>query len=101
LRRVHALLPIGGFLYVHDFLRDDDIAHYHQRYREAESCGWRSGNFAVNDAQGKLMFVAHHHSQEELQQIAEPYVQLDLTSHLSQSMNGNECRMFRFLGQKR
>jgi cyclopropane fatty-acyl-phospholipid synthase-like methyltransferase len=101
LNRVHALLPVGGFLYVHDFLRDDRIAHYRQRYREAELRGWRSGNFSVNDAQGELLFVAHHHSQEELEQMAEPYIQLDLSSHLSRSMNGNDCRMFRFLGRKR
>jgi cyclopropane fatty-acyl-phospholipid synthase-like methyltransferase len=101
LHRIYTLLPVGGFLYVHDFLRDDAIAHYRQRYREAESRGWRSGNFTVNDAQGKLLFVAHHHSQEELEHIAEPYVPLDLTSHLSRSMNGNECRMFRFFGRKR
>jgi hypothetical protein len=93
--------PVGGLLYIHDFLRDDAIAHYRQRYREAESHGWRSGNFAVNDAQGKLLFVVHHHSQEELKHIAEPYAQLGLTNHLSRSMNGNECRMFRFLGRKR
>jgi SAM-dependent methyltransferase len=101
LNRVFASLPIGGLLYVHDFLRDDGIAHYHERYDEAESRGWRSGNFVVNDAQGRLLFVAHHHSREELGQIMQPFVQLDLTCHLSRSMNGNECRMFRFVGRKR
>ncbi len=100
LNRVFESLSIGGLLYVHDFLRDDGIAHYHDRYDEAESRGWRSGNFAVNDAQGQLLFVAHHHSREELGQIVQPYIQLDLSCHLSRSMNGNECRMFRFIGRK-
>jgi len=100
LHRVFASLCSGGLLYVHDFLRDDEIAHYHQRYHEAESLGWRPGNFAVNDAQGRLLFVAHHHAPEELAQITKPYVQIDLSCHSSRSMNGNECHMFRFLGRK-
>jgi cyclopropane fatty-acyl-phospholipid synthase-like methyltransferase len=101
LHRVRDLLRVGGLLYVHDFLRDDDIAHYRQRYHEAEQRGWRPGNFNVNDPSGKVLFVAHHHTQVELEQIMEPYTRLDLSCHISRSLNGNECRMFRFLGRKR
>jgi SAM-dependent methyltransferase len=101
LRRVWSSLPNGGLLYVRDFLRDDGIAQYRQRYAEGESFGWRAGNFAVNDSQGRLLFVAHHHTPAELDQIVTPYVRLDLTCHSSRSLNGNECRMFSFLGRKR
>lgn len=101
LQRVFALLPTGGLLYVHDFVRDDDLPHYRQRYRDGELLGWRSGSFAVNDAQGRLLFVAHHHTPAELDEISNPYERLALDYHLSQSLNGNECRMFRFLGRKR
>lgn len=101
LQRISTLLTAGGLLYVHDFVRDDKLPHYRQRYRDGELLGWRPGSFAVNDAQGHLLFVAHHHTPAELDEITNPYERLALDYHLSQSLNGNQCRMFRFLGRRR
>lgn len=89
-----------GIVYIHDFVLSPEIGGYEVRYREGLRRGWRAGNFPVSDASGKLLFVAHHHSDDELQEIAAPYEELYFGVHLSLSMNGNECKMFELIGRK-
>jgi hypothetical protein len=48
-----------------------------------------------------MLFIAHHHSMEEIAEIASPYKKLFLNFHDSVSLNGNACRMFEFLGKRR
>lgn len=100
LSRAHQHINSSGLIYVHDFTVSPEINTYEERYREGQSLGWRPGNFPVRDASGKLSFVAHHHSEEELQEITRPYQVLYLGFHSSLSMNGNECKMFEFIGRK-
>ncbi|MFN3650357.1 MAG: class I SAM-dependent methyltransferase [Armatimonadota bacterium] len=100
LRRAHDLLIPGGILYIHDFARSDESVNYRRRYQEGEARGWRQGNFAVTDSSGRLLFVAHHHSDDEIEEIQAGYTALNLEFHGAVSMNGNACRMFRFIGRR-
>lgn len=100
LDRAHAHVKAGGLLYVHDFLTAPDSENYRRRYEAGLHLGWRAGNFAVNGQDGQLLFVAHHHSEEELELIASRYQKIFLDIHDSLSMNGNACRMFEFIGRR-
>lgn len=101
LRRASQLLKSLGYIYIHDFLTSPDNEAYRKRYEAGASLGWRAGNFQVNDARGNRLFVAHHHSPEEVDSIRAGFQTLSYRSHESLSMNGNACRMFEFLGQRR
>jgi SAM-dependent methyltransferase len=89
----------AGLIYVHDFLFMPENDGYRERYREGARQGWRTGNFAVPAKDGGLLFIAHHHSAEELGEIMNPYEKIFLNIHDSVSLNGNACRMFEFLGK--
>ena len=95
------LLKSPGYIYIHDFLTSPDIEAYRSRYEAGASLGWRAGNFQVNDARGNRLFVAHHHLPEEVDSIRAGFETLSYHSHESLSLNGNACRMFEFLGQRR
>ena len=100
LEQVKSDLLHGGILYVHDFLLAPEHSVYTNRYQDYLGKGSRYGNFRVLDEQGKLQFVAHHHSQQELNMIREGYQQLYYEQHPSSSMNGNPCLMFEYIGKK-
>jgi hypothetical protein len=89
-----------GLIYIHDFIASPENDAYRERYREGARRGWRTGNFAVPDREGGARFIAHHHSEEELNEIMNPYEKAFLNIHDSLSLNGNACRMFEFLGRR-
>jgi len=91
---------LGGLLYVHDFLISLESENYRARYEAGEKRGWRPGNFCVNSPLGDELFVAHHHSDDEVRMIVSPYSPVFYNVHESMSMNGNPCRMFEFLGKR-
>lgn len=91
----------GGLIYVHDFLFTPENDSYRDRYRNGARQGWRTGNFAVPAKNGGLLFIAHHHSAEELSEIMNPYEKIFLNIHDSVSLNGNACRMFELLGKRK
>lgn len=95
-----AHLKPQGCLYVHDFLYSPKNEAYRARYEAGARCGWRAGNFQVDDAEGRFLFIAHHHSPEEVALITAEYESLYFNSHESLSMHGNNCQMFEFLGRK-
>jgi SAM-dependent methyltransferase len=101
LRNAYSLVKCGGLVYIHDFRYAEGSPVYQPRYDLGSGLGWRKGNFAVNDRDGQLSFVAHHHTREEIEEITAPYCVLALEYHTSTSMNGNECEMFEFIGRKR
>ena len=101
LRRAYECIKPGGMIYVHDFLLAPLNENYLWRYERGRELGWRNGNFAVNDTRGRLLFIAHHHPNEEVEEVVAPYQVVSLQSHESRSMNGNACSMFEFLGIKR
>jgi SAM-dependent methyltransferase len=89
-----------GLIYIHHFIASPENDAYRERYREAAQRGWRTGNFAVPGTEGGTLFIAHHHSVEELNEIMNPYEKVFLNIHDSLSLNGNTCRMFEFLGKR-
>jgi hypothetical protein len=98
-RSLECVAP-GGLIYVHDSLFTPENDSYRERYKEGARQGWRSGNFAVPAKHGGLLFIAHHHSMEEVGEIMDPYEKIFLNIHDSLSMNGNACRIFEFLGKR-
>jgi SAM-dependent methyltransferase len=100
LTRSRECVAPGGLIYVHDFLFTPENDRYCERYREGARQGWRTGNFLVPAKDGGLLFIAHHHSMEELNEIMGPYGKILLNIHDSLSLNGNSCRMFEFLGKR-
>jgi SAM-dependent methyltransferase len=101
LNRCFECLNSEGLLYVHDFVMEPQHESYRERYSDGKRRGWRTGNFAVPGRDGSMLFIAHHHSMEEIAEIASPYKKLFLNFHDSVSLNGNACRMFEFLGKRR
>ncbi len=99
-KTVFELVRPGGVVYVNDFARDDHSPIYRKRYAAGSQLDWRDGNFAVHDSEGNLLFIAHHHSDEEITEITSQYHQLELRFYNSRSMNGNPCRMFEFIGRR-
>jgi cyclopropane fatty-acyl-phospholipid synthase-like methyltransferase len=91
----------GGLLYVHDFLYSPRNQNYRERYQEGARLGMRPGNFPVHDENGDLLFIAHHHSQDDLNIIREGYDEVFYLVHESLSLHGNTCSMFEYIGQKR
>ncbi|HEX8163564.1 MAG TPA: class I SAM-dependent methyltransferase [Pyrinomonadaceae bacterium] len=100
LRRAGSLLKDEGIIYINDFKIAENSEVYRERYAAGARLGWRTGNFAVNDKAGRLLFIAHHHSEQDLEEITSPYSQLELNFRKSLSMNGNECEMFEFIGRR-
>ncbi len=100
LGRVDRSIRPGGFLYLNDFMRSDENEIYRRRYEAGETLGWRPGNFAVEDGEGEILFVAHHHSPEELARIEAPYERRLLRFYDSLSLNGNRCSMVEYIGRK-
>ena len=104
----HALLKCGfgclapdGLMYIHDFVMAPEYASYRERYRDGARRGWRTGNFVVTLKDGGTVFAAHHHTTEEITEMARTYEEIFLNFHDSISLNGNRCRMFEFLGKRR
>jgi len=100
LERARAHIRPQGLIYVHDFLFSPRNESYRLRYEAGRQLGWRPGNFQVNDREGLPLFVAHHHSEEEVNSIADPYEKLFLETHESLSLHGSACTMFEFIGRK-
>jgi len=101
LEKCHSALACTGHLYIHDFLMARESAVYRDRYQAGQRQGWRAGNFEVCDKKSEVLFIAHHHTDEELKEIMRPYENVFFAEHQSLSMNGNPCRMFEFIGRKR
>jgi cyclopropane fatty-acyl-phospholipid synthase-like methyltransferase len=100
LNRCFECLSGEGLIYIHDFVMAPQYESYRERYSEGARRGWRTGNFAVPGREGGMLFVAHHHSIEEITLIANRYEKMLLNFHDSISLNGNACRMFEFLGKR-
>jgi SAM-dependent methyltransferase len=101
LSRCDAALTPGGYVYIRDFLLDPANPAYQARYAEGEANRWRQGNFPVSDPAGHPLFVAHHHTETELGEIAAMFEPVHQNRHRSVSMHGNRCMMFEFIGRKK
>lgn len=100
LSRMYAALRPGGLIYIEDFLLTPENQTYAQRYASGAAAGLGEGNFHVHDSAGNLLFVAHHHSEQELELITGEYHLVQLDRFEGISMNGNSVNMFEFIGRK-
>jgi cyclopropane fatty-acyl-phospholipid synthase-like methyltransferase len=101
LKRSFDCLADDGLMYIHDFIMAPAYTSYSERYKDGARRGWRAGNFSVPAIEGGTLFVAHHHTMEEMTEMTKPYEELFLNFHDSVSLNGHTCRMFEFLGKRR
>jgi SAM-dependent methyltransferase len=100
LARMDQALRPGGLIYLEDFMVTPQSATYAHRYAQGDEEGLGEGNFAVPDASGQFLFVAHHHSDGEVERMTRPYTALHRKSFQGLSMNGNLVNMFEFVGRK-
>lgn len=100
---LHAVLRLvrpGGLFYAVDYLFDETNPAYAERYRAGVRAGWRRGSFRVSAASGEPLFVAHHHTEEEIACLSRMFTNVRIRRFPSLSMNGNRAAMFEFLGTR-
>jgi hypothetical protein len=88
----------GGVVYFHDFALDPENPAYQDRYRKGALLGHRWGTFEVPAPDGSVAFLAHHHTDGEIAELARLVDQAEVTFHRGTSMRGNPCRMFELVG---
>ncbi len=99
-QRIFDLIRPGGLVYINDFAVAKNSDVYANRYRAGIASGLRKGSFVVPDTDGSFLFVAHHHSDEDIRVIGSNYKVESLEFSESLSMNGNACRIFELIGRK-
>lgn len=97
---VFRLLAPRGVWYVVDYVFDPSNAAYSERYADGARRGWRAGNFLVRDAAGRPMFIAHHHTVEELRWLENELEEPQLRRFTSLSMHGNPAALFELCGRR-
>lgn len=97
---VERLLRIGGLFYAVDYIFDPANPAYTERYARGEHDGCRRGTFHVNTPSGELLFLAHHHTEEEIVCMTRRFVPLSFRRFESLSMNGNPVMLFELLGRR-
>lgn len=100
LETVERLLPVGGLFYAVDYIFDPANPAYADRYANGERAGWRRGTFRVDTASSELLFLAHHHTEEEIACMTRRFVPLSFRRFESLSMNGNPATLFELLGRR-
>ena len=100
LKGVSDMLCNGGIIYINDFLLMPDYVQNRNRYMSALRDGLRWGNLVVNADQGKPWFIAHHHSEKDLEVITKPYLPLLYRRYATSSRSGYLSSMFEFAGRK-
>jgi len=73
---------------------------YRERYASGAALGWRDGSFAVTGEDGRVRFVAHHHSTDEVDRITAGCQVLERSEEWSTSMHGNPVRAFTLICRK-
>jgi SAM-dependent methyltransferase len=96
--KVRGSIAQGGLLYIYDFALTPEV--YGERYARGHRDGLGSGNFAVPGPDGNTLFVAHHHSEEEIGNISSGYRAIYFNRRAGSSMNGNRCQVFEVLARK-
>lgn len=96
---VRSALRPSGHWYVVDYIFDESNPAYAPRYAAGAAAGWRRGNFRVDGADGNPLFIAHHHTQEEIKCLTQTLTVTRLRRFRSSSMHGNPASMFELLGR--
>lgn len=97
LRVIARAVRPGGLWYAVDYLYDPANPAYRDRYRAGEAEGFRRGSFPVTSG---AQFVAHHHTEEEIPCLTQPFENIRLRRFESLSMNGNRAAMFELLATR-
>ncbi len=65
-KEINRILKVGGVIYVADFVRTWNRAHYRKIYSQGVKEGLELGTFkAYNKKTGKFMYLAHHFTKHE------------------------------------
>jgi len=99
-RTIGNLLAGGGTWLVIDYLYEPTNGAYRSRYAAAEEARWRRGNFQVQSPEGEPLFVAHHHTNEELLFLMRRFSVMRFRRFQSLSMHGNPACMFEMAAVK-
>ncbi|HYK03643.1 MAG TPA: class I SAM-dependent methyltransferase [Thermoanaerobaculia bacterium] len=99
-RAIVRLLRPNGLFYAIDYQLDETNPAYAARYAAGARAGWRRGTFRVSAASGEPLFVAHHHTEEEIACLSRMFTNVRIRRFQSLSMNGNPAAMFEFLGTR-
>jgi SAM-dependent methyltransferase len=94
------LLRPHGLFYAIDYQLDEANPAYAARYAAGARAGWRRGSFHVSAASGEPLFVAHHHTEEEIACLSRMFTNVRIRRFQSRSMNGNPAAMFELLGTR-
>lgn len=94
----HRLKP-RGWWYAVDYEFDERNTAYADRYAAGERAGWRRGNFRVTTLTGESLFIAHHHTAEELDLLRGMFTVSTFRRFESRSMHGNRAAMFELMGR--
>lgn len=65
-KEINRILKVGGVIYIADFIRTWNHAHYRKVYLQGVNEGLELGTFkAYNKKTGKFMYLAHHFTKHE------------------------------------
>lgn len=90
-------LSPDGVWYAVDYLLDPANPVYARRYADAARAGWRRGNFEVVTPR----FIAHHHTEEEVDLVRRRFAVRRFRRFESRSMHGNRASMFELIAAYR
>jgi ubiquinone/menaquinone biosynthesis C-methylase UbiE len=96
---VRLLLP-GGRVWIVDYRFDPGNPAYAARYEAGEREGFRRGSFRVATPANRPLFIAHHHTEEEIACLVRRFTNVHFRRFESLSMNGNRAAMFEMLGTR-
>jgi SAM-dependent methyltransferase len=94
LTEVKRVLRPGGLLYISDLLVNNDGRNRERYERDAEKFGCY-GIFELPEG-----VVVRHHSKEWIDEVTQPFRQLEYYEFTVTTMNGNTSAAFQYLGRK-
>lgn len=69
-KEINRVLKVGGMIYFADFGRTWNNPHYKNAYLQGREDGLELGTFkAYNKVTGEFMYLAHHHTKNELSEL--------------------------------
>jgi len=101
LQSIERCLRPAGEWHAIDFQFDVHNPVYADRYAAGERAGWRRGNFLVRKPCGQPLFIAHHHTEEDLALLRRQFLIDRFRRFEGHSMNGNPVAMFEQTARRR
>jgi len=66
IKEINRVLKPGGILYMEEYGQTPRVDENYQRYQEGLKKGYAMGTWEVKDTQGKVLYLAHHYTKNEL-----------------------------------